>query len=234
MKNYRYVIEYYSQNNDETNTIVKEALNNAWLNTPSKNNFMNYKVHVLGPDKQALKEMLYWKSLQQETKANNKPKTGEELKKYEKEKYIDHNILPQFNNLRTAPYVFIFTTRVCKEINKWQQHLVKNGYVYEQMATSGDRREAASKSARIEIGMFAANFSSEILEKGLDVSFTLCLPGNKTKYLEPEFSFLDEHPIFFMTAGKGKTYRRDRIPAATSSDGRADPKPDFDKIVNIV
>lgn len=235
MKNYRYVLEYETNVDQNTDKIIKEALYNAWLNTPSKNNFMNYKVYVLGPDRYQTKQMLYLKSLQNESRANGKPiDTYEEIIEYEKTQYISQGKSPQFANLKTAPYIIIFTPRVCTDLNPLQQHLVNIGFQYEQMAKSGPKRDNSVKNARIEIGMFSSNFATEVLSQGLDISHTLCFPGAKEAYPEPEFSFLEEHPILLMTAGKGKIYRRDMMLANNTNTINPDPKPSFETIVNIV
>mgnify|MGYP003624421039 CR=1 FL=1 len=225
-KNYKYAFEY-----DLDQTIdpefIKEALKAAWLETPSKNNFMPYRVHVLGPEFVKEKEEIYWLCLGNETKANgNIIIDRKKLKQYEERMYPD-NRHAGYYNIVTAPYVLIFTQRVENKPNKFQQHLVNKGYVYEQMATDGPKKQNASKNAYIEIGMFSTNFAGICLNNGIDISHTLCLPGDKKDWVQEHFSFLDSHPMLIMTVGKGTKYR-------TTSQQSIDPRPDFDRIVNIV
>ena len=61
MKNYSYVLRFSKKEVDKN--LIDTALNYAWKNTPSKNNFMNYNVHVLGPKNKDLRKSLYYKCL---------------------------------------------------------------------------------------------------------------------------------------------------------------------------
>ena len=222
-KNYKYALEY-----DTTSKIdlefITDALKAAWLETPSKNNFMPYKAHVLGPEFAKEKEEMYWLCLGNETKANGNIITDrEQLKQYES----SCGTIPNYHNIRSAEYVLIFTQRVETMPNQLQQQLVDKGYVYEQMATDGPKKENARKNAYLEIGMFSTNFAGICLNNGIDISHTLCFPGDKKDWPQEHFSFLDSHPMLIMTVGKGSRYRR-------ASDQAIDPKPDFDRIVNVV
>jgi hypothetical protein len=222
-KNYKYALEY-----DTTSKIdlefITDALKAAWLETPSKNNFMPYKAHVLGPEFAKEKEEMYWLCLGNETKANGNIITDrEQLKQYES----SCGTIPNYHNIRSAEYVLIFTQRVETMPNQLQQQLVDKGYVYEQMATDGPKKENARKNAYLEIGMFSTNFAGICLNNGIDISHTLCFPGDKKDWPQEHFSFLDSHPMLIMTVGKGKLRR---LPG----DQAIDPKPDFDRIVNIV
>jgi superfamily II DNA or RNA helicase len=225
-KNYKYALEY-----DTTSKIdlefITDALKAAWLETPSKNNFMPYKAHVLGPEFAKEKEEMYWLCLGNETKANGNIITDrDQLKKYEERMYPNKRYA-SYHNIRSAEYVLIFTQRVETMPNQLQQQLIDKGYVYEQMATDGPKKENARKNAYLEIGMFSTNFAGICLNNGIDISHTLCLPGDKKDWPQEHFSFLDSHPMLIMTVGKGKLRR---LPGHQA----IDPKPDFDRIVNIV
>lgn len=225
-KNYKYVLEY-----DNTYKIdldfLRSALEAAWLETPSKNNFMPYKVHVLGPEFALEKDEIYWLCLGNETKANGEQITDRnQLKKYEKRMYPGKS-MPNYFNIVNSSYVLIFTQRVEDKPNELQQELINKGYVYEQMAISGVKKENARKNAYLEIGMFSTNFAGICLENGIDVSHTLCFPGDKKDWPQEHFSFLDSHPILIMTLGKGLVYRDQKAQAR-------DTKPDFNRVVNIL
>lgn len=224
-KNYKYALEYNTTHRIDLEFILN-AFKAAWLETPSKNNFMPYRVHVLGPEFVKEKEEIYWLCLGNETKANGNIITDrDQLKQYQERMY---SIKPaSYYNIINAPYVLIFTQRIEDKPNQFQQSLINNGYVYEQMARYGPKKENAKKNAYIEIGMFSTNFASICLNNEIDVSHTLCFPGDKKDWPQKHFSFLDSHPILIMTVGKGKIYR-------TARDQAIDPKPDFDRIVNIV
>ena len=224
-KNYRYALNYHKEHTIDEQ-FINDALKAAWLQTPSKNNFMPYKVHVLGPEFADEKEEIYWLCLGNETKANGNIVTDrDQLRQYEERMYPENKA--NYYNITSAEYVLIFTQRVENKPNEFQQYLIDKGYVYEQMATDGPKKENAKKNAYLEIGMFSTNFAGICLNNGIDISHTLCFPGDKMNWPQEHFSFLDNHPILIMTVGKGSEYR-----GAVAQ--KSDPKPDFDRIVNIV
>jgi len=139
-KNYKYALEYDTDYNILAR-VIQQALKASWLETPSKNNFMPYKVHVLGPEFAKEKEEMYWLCLGNETKANgNSIADREQLRQYEQ----THD-LPFYDNIRSAEYVLIFTQRVDTMPNQFQQRLIDKGYVYEQMATDGPKKKVLEK-----------------------------------------------------------------------------------------
>ena len=62
MKKYQYVMHFKDQVPDKKT--ILHNLEYAWRHTPSKNNFMNYNVYVLGPDQLDRKLNLYYKCLE--------------------------------------------------------------------------------------------------------------------------------------------------------------------------
>ena len=221
-KNYKYAHDYDTTSKIDSK-FINDALKSAWLETPSKNNFMPYRVHVLGPEFAKEKEEMYWLCLGNETKANGNSITDrEQLRQYEQTHDRSH-----YHNIRSAEYVLIFTQRVIKTPNEFHQSLIDKGYVYEQMATDGPKKEHTRKVAYLEIGMFSTNFAGICLNNGIDISHTLCFPGDKKDWPQEHFSFLDNHPMLIMTVGKGSSHRLPQNQAM-------DPKPDFARIVKIV
>ena len=236
-KNYHYVNSYQKK---IKNKRVEKSLHTAWLQTPSKNNFMNYKVHVLGPEFVKEKQEIYWLCLRSETKADgNEITSSSVLLDYDKKKSPNYSkknraLIPEnhpgrsdYRNILSAPYVLIFTQRVEDTPNEVQKDKIRKGTVYEQMATHGDKKLRARHNALIEIGMFSTNFASECLDAAIDISHTLCFPGHRKDWPQEYFAFLDENPLLIMTAGIGENYRN-----VTEQTG--DRKPDFDRIVNIM
>jgi hypothetical protein len=228
MKNYKYVTEYdTSKTIDEA--LLDQALYNAWKNTPSKNNFMPYKVHVLKTNNAYEKELVYYKCLENETKANgNHCSDLASLKAYEEKEY--HSSKPNFYNIKSAHYILLFTQRVEDQLNDLQQRLIDKGFVYEQTFSSGPKYDASRYNALIEIGMFCSNFSNICLSLGIDISHTLCFPKDLKYWTEKEFNFLDSAPLLIMTAGIALKYRRDHLDFT----GIKDHKPNFDRIVNFL
>lgn len=206
--------------------ILNSSLDYAWRYTPSKNNFMNYNVHVLGPKQNYLKESLYNKCLQQQMDTNGKK--FESLSVYDK--YLnDNNMSPNFRNLLSASYILIYTQRVVKATNAFQQKNISKGIVYEQMFDRGtDKHRAANKLARFEAGMFSANFATRCLLLGADVSYIGCMPTELEKWSENEWSFITDTPIIIQLVGHGKVYKKD---VCNPLD---DKKPEFDEVVKVL
>ena len=246
-KNYHYVKSYLNNIVSDNEIIsknvdkqIKKSLHTAWLQTPSKNNFMPYKVHILGPQFVKEKQEIYWLCLGQETKADGfKITSRSDLLKYDKKKSprafgtseLGNNDSQHgrsdYRNILSAPYVLIFTQRVEDTLNEVQKWKISKGRVFEQMATHGDKKSSAKISALLEIGMFSTNFASECLAANIDISHTLCFPTNRKDWPQEYFAFLDENPLLIMTAGMGENYR-------STKEQTGDQKPDFDRIVNII
>jgi len=224
MKNYSYVLEF--SNKTVSKDLIVKALKYAWQYTPSKNNFMNYSVHVIGPENKNLRQSLYYKCLEQQMKANNQKAAN--LDDYDK--YLhDKNQIPNFKNILSAPYIIIYTQRVCKSLNRLQELNVKNGMVFEQTYEKGTRKyDSANKNSRVEVGMFSANFSSKCLKLGIDISYIACMPTELEAWQEPEWNFISHRPIIIQLAGYGEVYKKDVINPVI------DLKPNFDEVVNIL
>lgn len=222
LKKYKYVKEY-NQSVDIPKSTVERILKDAWEVTPSKSNFMPYKIHVLGPEHQELKNLVYKKCIKNESRVDDIP--DPELVRYQ-----DHK--PRYWNIVSCSYLLIFTERVEKNPNLFQQHCIKKGYVFEQM--DAKNLIPLRNIARLEIGMFSATVSAMCLEKDIDVSHTVCFAQDLESWSEEEFNFVDAKPIMLMTLGQGNFYRQD-IPLEPPSTWLSiDPKPDFETIVNII
>ena len=55
----KYVLDYDTEAKID-NELIVDLLEKAWKVTPSKNNFMPYKVHVVGPEHRKLKESIFF------------------------------------------------------------------------------------------------------------------------------------------------------------------------------
>jgi len=224
MENYKYVLEYNTSSFIDSD-YIDDALKYAWKATPSKQNFMPYKVHVLSPEAKIHKQILYNKALKQQAKTSGvKIKNAKALQKYD-ERLKNDDKQPFFRNLKTAPYVFIFAQRVEDQPNKVQQDNINYGRTYCQTDHSDPGHTQGKAIARIEIGMFSANLATYLLANEIDVSFTQCFPGDIETWSEKEFDFLDDNVLLIMTAGKGKLYRRDL------KSQELDFKPNFERII---
>jgi len=224
MKKYKYVLQF--KDKPVSRYILNSSLDYAWRYTPSKNNFMNYNVHVLGPQQSHLKNSLYDKCLQQQMDANGEK--FESLSVYDK--YLDDTDQePNFRNLLSAYYILIYTQRVVKSTNVIQQTNISRGMVYEQMfEKSTEKYNAANNLARFEAGMFSANFASKCLSLGADVSYIGCMPFKLEKWSEDEWSFITDPPIIIQLVGHGDIYKKDVI---NPSD---DKKPEFNEVIKFL
>jgi hypothetical protein len=235
MHKYQYVMEYDTEKLPDP-FIIKQSLYEAWSSTPSKQQFMPYNIFVLGPDDKKVKEMIYYKALVKEYQTNF-PKWNVDVNDplaVEKE-FLKRRSLPQYINYKTAPYILICTQRVEDQVNPFNKIQQANGFNFEQTTrewqTDPKRKNRGQGLAMIEIGMFTQAFSNLCLKHNIDISHTRCLPTTMDFWTEPEFSFLENPPQLIMTAGFGKSYRRDFYPDLTHG---MDYRPDFERIVKFI
>ena len=213
---YKYVREYDEdfQINPEDMT---DLLRKAWRVTPSKNNFMPFKVHAIGNNKKNIKELVYRKCVGNESRVDDIPNVEEV--RYSKEK-------PRYWNIVSSSYLLIFTLRIEDQPNSFQQSGIDRGIRYEAM--NQKNVTGAAHNAKIEIGMFSAALADLCFKNNLDISHILNFPSKVESWNDPEFDFIDRQVLLIMTVGKGKIYRRDFIPS------NIDLKPDFHRIINMI
>jgi len=212
-KKYKYVKEY-DQNADIPESLISDLLERTWKVTPSKNNFMPYKVHVLGPDQQDLKNKIYKKAYYHEYNQDDYNRPGDKL--------------PRFHNIVTCSHLLIFTQRVEDQPNPFQRHMISKGRNYSQIDPT--KIDEHYTNAILEIGMFTNTFAALCLEYRIDVSYVLCFPKKLENWEEDEWKFLDHRPDFVVTIGKGLKYVRDTYIGLELLDTR----PDYARIVNFV
>lgn len=213
LKDYKYV-KTYNRSKDVPQSVIDDLLQRTWKVTPSKNNFMPYKLHVLGPQHQDLKDKVYEKALKHQDDQ-------------------DHLIvpslkLPRFHNIVSCHYLLIFTQRVEDQPNAHQQELIALGRNYTQ--TDPNKLGEHYGNAMLEIGMFCNTFAGLCIESKMDISYTLCFPKQLDQWQDDGFEFLDQVPIFIMTAGKAQTYLQDEY----TKKELLDLRPNYDRIVDFV
>ena len=213
LKDYKYV-KTYNRSKDVPQSIIDDLLQRTWKVTPSKNNFMPYKLHVLGPQHQDLKDKVYEKALKHQDDQDHLASPS--LK------------MPRFHNIVSCHYLLIFTQRAEDQPNVHQQELIALGRNYTQ--TDPEKLGEHYGNALLEIGMFCNTFAGLCLESQLDISYTLCFPKQLDQWQDDGFEFLDQVPIFIMTAGKAQTYLRDEY----TKKELLDLRPNYDRIVNFV
>jgi hypothetical protein len=216
LQNRRYVREYDSTANIPK-SLIDELLQRTWKVTPSKNNFMPYTIHVLGPDQQKYKELTYLNAASNEGKKDSLDNTLEA--RYTK-------FLPNYANILNCSYLFIFTLRLEDKPNPHQQKLIDRGHKYE--AVDENTLDKLYPTASLEVGLFANTFSTLCLEHGIDVSYTGCFHRDVSMW--KDIPFVKRKPILIMTVGKGKVYLEDQMEKNRVNDFR----PDYHRIVNFI
>jgi hypothetical protein len=216
LKNRKHVREYDS-NANIPKSLIDLLLQKTWAITPSKNNFMPYTVHVLGPEHQMYKEMVYLLAVSNENYMNS----------FNPIRDID-NVNPNYKNILSCSYLLIFTMRLETQPNLFQQQQIQKGIYYE--ATDFKKLNDMSDTASLEVGLFANTFSGLCLENDIDTSYTLCFRRNLEYW--KELPFVKRLPLLIITVGKAKTYRQDI--AKKEGWAQNDLKPSYERIVNFV
>tara|TARA_B100001057_G_C22760042_1_gene915392 strand:+ start:103 stop:807 length:705 start_codon:yes stop_codon:yes gene_type:complete len=151
---------------------IDDLLYKAWKTTPSKNNFMPYHVNVLGPERVSERESITKKCMANKKKINEE-KIPKHYSKDHGDKWEEDGSNPSFIHINTAPYLLVFTQRIC-EPNQFYARAIRKGDFYEQMHEEyiGEIQRTTS----VEIGWFMAHLTALALEQELDTSTLLCFP----------------------------------------------------------
>jgi hypothetical protein len=211
----QHVFEYDKDNIPEKQ-MIEDILWKVWRVTPSKNNFMPYHCYVLGPDKVDEKNKIWLKS------AVYKDSTDKTHSKHLKEKN------PYLKHLSSAPYLLLFTQRVC-EPNEYYRKTIEIGDYYEQMHE--DKLDNIVDTTHLEVGMWMANLSAFALEKGLNTSIIKCYQSAVSNW--KDFPYIKYPVICIATIGKAKTLRRE-VSFKDEPDKKNDKKPEPEEIIKWV
>lgn len=217
LKKRKHVYEFESEiipSKDLINSLLKRT----WKVTPSKNQFMAYTIHIVGPNEKSIKESIYnictTNEAQTDTNNTSVVKTR---------KLLNKNLLC----LLTAPYNLIFTNRLENEPNKEQEYLISKGVYYE--AVDPKKFETLYSTNSIEVGMFAKILTTLCLENNLDVTYTKCFSANYKDWIKT-IPFVKTSPIMIMSIGKGKTFKEPKKYNGEITDLR----PNFERIINWI
>ena len=221
LKNRRHVYEYDTDKVPEKQ-LIEDLLWKAWKVTPSKNNFMPYHCNVLGPEKVDEKNKIKLIS------AIHKDRTDKKDSYYfhpNRSKFVDKKN-PYFRHLASAPYMLLFTQRVC-EPNEYYKKGIELGDFYEQMHE--DHLEKILETTSMEVGMWMANLSAFALEKGLNTSVIKCYPGRLSNW--KDFPWIKRPVVCIATIGKAKALRREVM---TEIEKENDKKPEPEEIIKWI
>jgi len=215
LKKRKHVYEFESEiipSKDLINSLLKRT----WKVTPSKNQFMAYTIHIVGPNEKSIKESIYNICTTNEAQTNTNNTTIDKPR-------LNENLLC----LLTAPYNLIFTNRLENEPNKEQEYLISKGVYYE--AVDPKKFETLYSTNSIEVGMFAKILTTLCLENNLDVTYTKCFSANYKDWIKT-IPFVKTSPIMIMSIGKGKTFKEPKKYNGEITDLR----PNFERIINWI
>tara|TARA_B100001057_G_scaffold486150_1_gene566853 strand:+ start:827 stop:1588 length:762 start_codon:yes stop_codon:yes gene_type:complete len=228
MEKRHHVIKYKPEPVPEK--IMKELLYNAWKISPSKQNMMPYHVNVLGPNRQAEKDKIYHKvvdnhkfynklGLSVDTEANPKMKMEYEFKKN-----------PSYYHLKYNSHLLVYSQRVVPKPNKYYQRMVREQAHYAEQCEL-DQVEATAESTSFEIGLFASNLTALCIEKGIDVSFTACFSKSRKHWKDTPYAWYDKEKQVakihsLMSIGYGDYYRYQWLKSRAKEGEDIKPQPD--------
>ena len=205
-------VDAYDNSVDIEQEVIK-SFKEAWRVTPSKQNFMPYKIHVIGPDAQEWKNKLYAHCLRNEGTIDNL--SDEQL--IERYQYRP----PSYHSITNCSFALIITQRLVTKPNVRQQKRLAKGHVAEQMDVN--QQYALNSIVSFEVGLFCNALQYYLLQKNIDSCYTGCFQNDLNTW--KTLPFVNETPIMIMTIGKGIRFA-ERDPE--------NDRPDLDEIVNIV
>lgn len=203
--------------------LIKKLIWQTWKVTPSKNNFMPYKVHVLGPE--CVKEKQKVLAMAQ----LNKKRTNERSNVMEIKNYEEDGFNQNFEFLSTVPYLLVCTQRVCEPNEYIRIGIAEGNNIYEQMHES--MLDDVIKTASTEVGMFKANLTALCLEQGIDTSCIACFPHHPEPWQEVGLDWVEYPVILLIGIGYCEESRQDRM-RQDEKDG--DKKPELETVVNYI
>ena len=173
---------------------IKSLLQKTWQLTSSKNNYMPYSVHVLGPDKTIEKEKIFKKCIDKQNESEKNANANR--------KELGWN----YKHVKQNSHLLIFTARVCKP-NPYNERQIEKGHFVSE--TSEAIVNSLGTCAPIEIGMFAQNLTNFCMLEDIDVSFCVCFSKNRHDW--KEFPFIKNTLVMMMSLGYGEQYYWDKL-----------------------
>tara|TARA_Y100001958_G_C21243205_1_gene571889 strand:- start:3402 stop:4070 length:669 start_codon:yes stop_codon:yes gene_type:complete len=157
-------VRYFRPDECPEEKTIKSFISEAYSLTPSKQGLVPYKIHVFGPKNFNQKNALY---------------------KATKSREVEFQTTKNFQIF--APYVLLFTSRLCSNPNPLVCRAIARGQQYQSCDLNLYQKER--KIPGIEIGMFCNNLSNICLSNGLNIAYTACLP-NYINQNQPKFQAL--------------------------------------------
>jgi hypothetical protein len=193
----------YKTDDIPSEDMIRDILHKTWQVTPSKQNIMPYRVSVLGPPHTRYKESIYNKVVGNHKVMEEKGVQQGHISE------VSGKINPHYRHILYNPYLIVFSQRVCThdDVNPFYKDKIAEGHFMEQIYP--EWVEKIKTSTAIEVGLFAQNLASLLLEQNIDYSFTVCFPADTKKW--KDISFIDYEVLLLMSIGNAKVYRRDTL-----------------------
>ena len=221
LKNKKHVWHYDTNivpNESEIEDIVRESYKFG----QSKQKSFAYEIFVLGPDSersQRLMNLCDGNRIRVDIDAyGNK---GENTKRNIKKRINDG-----LAHLLTAPWTLLITPRLT-EPNPYIAKLWKESDSHWQHLDPAFCKR--NRGTAIEVGLLVNTITGITLDKGLDISNTLCVP-KEIEDME-DFPYLTFTPMLIVTIGKAKKYYYERL---TEEEALEYTKPEFEEIFKFI
>ncbi len=208
-------VREYDTSVEISSELIDSLLRKTWSMTPSKNQFMPYKAHVLGNQHQEYKDIVLDICRSNDDGSGGVP---------------DNHINPEFLHMKTCSHMIIFTLRHEDQPNEEMFRRMARGRRYEQSNSSTLNSDFGT--AYLEVGFFVNILTGLCLEKDIDISYTRCFKGNASVWKSAGIAFIEDTPVLILSMGKGHSYRVD----AAKEEGwfDTDLKPEYERIVNFI
>ena len=200
-------IRVYDTEKIPNRDLVEGLIKKAFDLTPSKQNLMPFKVHVLGPNCKEEKDILF--DLTNQTSAK-----------------VHHN------KAVYAPYVLILTNRLVKDMNEAVKMRSEKGHTQGVCDTKKFMDKGPLIQSSIEVGMFTSILSGLCLEKKLEISFLKCFKSwygkNSDRGDWIKLPFVTYCPLMLMCIG----YRHEK--KNWDLNHEKEYKPDIKNVINFL
>ena len=202
---------------------VEKLLHKTWQATSSKNNFMPYSVHVLGPDKKEEKILVWKKCVAKQQYSEDQAVKQGKIKK------AQTKANPYYNHIKENSHLLIFTPRVCDKPTRYCQKQIEEGHYAQEMFD--DQVNEIINTTSIEVGMFASHLTLFCMEQDIDVSYAVCMPVLLKNW--QNLPFVKHRPIMLMSLGYGGKYRSQNL-QAQGWKPEDDFKPEINEVVKWI
>ena len=192
-------VVHYDMNKIPSKVEILKCLRASWSMTPSKQNCHPYSINILGPEHKEQKIKL-WNLVK-----DNHFTMEEKGVKVGMIDAVSGSINPYYSHIKINPYTLIITPRLVLKQNEHYTRKIKGGHYMEQMDPVRMKNRKDINAISIEVGMFAANLCSVLMERGLDISYTNCFPTDIKHWRE--FPFIKYAPVLLVSIGKAEHYR---------------------------